>query len=132
LRITSTEAFVDYVTGPPAESRHSRTSVMLLDEDASRAEFPEWINGDAMKRVLDYHAHTNGLSHPSEADRNGWASALWHRDRSGWFDYPAIIVTPARDGSGAGLGVEFHGWWTYRQAPGEYVCVPAFVDHPMY
>ena len=63
---------------------------------------------------------------------NAWASFLYRHDRACVYEYTALIVTSARDGAGLGLGVELHGFWTRRRAPGEYVVTRARVEQPRY
>jgi hypothetical protein len=130
--IGSREATVDYVTGPPARSRHAPHLVNFCDPDESRAEFPDFIDPDSMRRVADWHTHPTGDPQPSEVDQNGWAGYLWRNDRACAFETAGLIVTPAHDGNGAGLGVELHGWWTHRIGPGAYEVVPATVVQPRY
>lgn len=49
---------VVYTTGAGAGSRHGRRSVALAQEvDVRRELIPEWLQGDDLLRVADWHYH---------------------------------------------------------------------------
>ncbi len=115
---------VVYTTGAGAGSRHGRRSMALAAEaDVRRELIPDWLDGDDLLRVGDWHYHpTSGASRPSKPDVRAWASYLRRDDRRYTFAYPAIIAIP-----GGASGPSLQGWVTRSARTGHYVCEPANV-----
>lgn len=119
----SDETRIAYVSGAGNGSLHSPRSLLLAREEDVRAAFPDWLDGEALRRIGCWHYHpVRRASRPSRADLNAWANFLWSADPRSFPVYSSIIVTP---GSG-GLGPEFHGWVTHGTR-GRYVCQPALL-----
>ena len=124
--VRTLDAHVVWASGAGNGSRHGSRSLLFATERDTRAAFPDWLHGENLKRVGDWHYHpVAGASWPCRADMNVWASYLWKDDRV--FAYPTIIVCPG----GAG-GPRFHGWLTRRDGErGRYVCEPALLSDLM-
>jgi len=125
--VEASDVRVVYTTGAGAGSRHGRRIVALAKEaDVRRDLIPDWLEGDDLIRIGDWHYHpTPRSSRPSKTDLRAWASFL-RRDDSGYtLGYPAIIVSPDRPS-----GPTFHGWVTRRAGTDRYVCDPAGVLDP--
>ena len=123
-RARTHEARIICTTGAGAGSLHGSHSMMLAREADVRAEMPDWLHGDDLRAVGDWHYHpTRGSTRPSRIDLNAWASVLWVGRRACLYEYPTIIVSP-----GGPLGPVFSGFVTRRDgADGVYTTAPAAI-----
>jgi hypothetical protein len=66
---------------------------LFATEKDTRAASPDWLHGEELKRVGDWHYHPlAGASMPSEADMNVWAGYLSRADARCVPIYPSIIA----------------------------------------